>query len=310
MLFRMDWRSAQFDWNQARAFLVTAEEGSLSAAARALGLTQPTLSRQVAALEEELGVALFERIGRGLELTPSGAELLAQVRAMGDAAVNLKLSAAGQSNTIEGHICISATDLVANLVMPTLVEKLRRLYPDISVELIASDSVSDLQRREADIAIRAMQPSEPDLIARKVGDVTGHLYASEQYLEQIGIPRSPQDIGDANFICDKSEMIVNIMAGCGIELTQRNFSIASNSVSTQWELVRQGLGIALFPDQVAATEPRFHKVLPDIQPFAGPLWLVVHKELRTSGRVRVVFDFLADELMAWFVGSQSIPAAG
>lgn len=296
----MDWRSVQFDWNLARAFLVTAEEGSLSAAARALGLTQPTLSRQVAGLEEELGVALFERVGRGLELTPGGAELLEQVRAMGDAAVNLKLAAVGQSNTIKGNICISATDLVTNLVMPILIQKLRRLHPDISVELIASDTLSDLRRREADIAIRAMQPADPDLIARKIGDVTGHLYASEYYLEQIGVPQSPEDLGDANFICDKSEMIINIMAGCGIKLTQRNFSITSESVITQWELVKRGLGIALLPDQLAGTEPRFHKVLPDLQPFKGPLWLVVHKELRTSRRVRVVFDFLVDELLEWF----------
>jgi DNA-binding transcriptional LysR family regulator len=286
--------------NTWRAFLVTAEEGSLSAAARELGLTQPTLSRQVAGLEEELGIALFERVGRGLELTPGGAELLEQVRAMGDAAGNLKLSAAGQSTTIEGNICVSATDLIAILVMPILVQKLRRLYPDITVELIVSNTVSDLKRREADIAIRSMQPGEPDLIARKIGDITGHLYTSAQYLEQIGVPQTPEDLGDANFICDKSEMIINIMAGCGIKLTQRNFSITSDSVITQWELVKRGLGIALLPDPLARTDPRFHKVLPDLQPFTGPLWLVVHKELRTSRRVRVVFDFLVDELLEWF----------
>ncbi|PVV08662.1 MAG: LysR family transcriptional regulator [gamma proteobacterium symbiont of Ctena orbiculata] len=300
MQLRMDWRSVQFDWNLARAFLVTAEEGSLSAAARALELTQPTLSRQVAGLEEELGVALFERVGRGLEITPSGAELLEQVRAMGDAAGNLKLTAAGQSMTIEGSICISATDLVANFVMPVLVQKLRRLYPDISVELIVSNTMSDLKRREADIAIRAMHPGEADLIARKIGDISGHLYASEQYLEEIGVPQSTEDLIDANFICDKSEMVTNVLAGCGIKLTQRNFSITSESVITQWELVKRGLGIALLPDQLAVAEPQFHKVLPDIQPFTGPLWLVVHKELRTSRRVRVVFDFLVDELLEWF----------
>lgn len=296
----MDWRSVQFDWNLARAFLVTAEEGSLSAAARALGLTQPTLSRQVASLEEELGVALFERVGRGIELTPSGAELLEQVRVMGDAAGNLKLTAAGQSTTIEGNICISATDLVTILAMPILVQKLRRRHPDITVELIASNTMSDLKRREADIAIRAMQPGEPDLIARKIGDVTGHLYASKQYLELIGVPQSPEDLGDADFICDKSEMFMNILAGCGIKLTQRNFPVSSESVITQWELVKHGLGIALLPDQLAETEPRFHKVLPDLQLFRGPLWLVVHKELRTSRRVRVVFDFLVDELSERF----------
>jgi len=296
---RMDWGSLQFDWNLARALLVTVEEGSLSAAARALGLTQPTLSRQVAALEEELGVVLFERVGRGLELTPGGAELLEHVRAMGDAAGSLKLAAAGQSSSIEGDISISTTDLVANIVMPTLIQKLRQLHPDISIKLISSDTMSDLKRREADIAIRAMQPGDQDLIARKIGDMTGHLYASEHYLQQIGVPRSAEDLGNANIICDKSEMIINIMAGCGIELTQRNFAITSESVITQWELVKSGLGIALLPDQLAAAEPKFQKVLPDIQPFKGPLWLVVHKELRTSRRVRVVYDFLMDELSKW-----------
>ena len=297
----MDWRSVQFDWNLARAFLVTAEEGSLSAAARQLGLTQPTLSRQVASLEEELGVTLFERVGRGLELTPGGAELLEQVRTMGDAAGSLKLAAVGQSSSIEGNICISATDLVTILAMPTLVKKLRKQYPDITVELIASDTMSDLKRREADIAIRAMEPVDPDLIARKIGNVTGHLYASEQYLEQKGVPESAEDLIDADFICDKSEMIISIMAGCGIKLTQKNFPVSTTSVITQWELVKRGLGIALLPDSLAATEPLFVKVLPDIQPFQAPLWLVVHKELRTSRRVRVVFDFLVEELLQLFL---------
>lgn len=296
----MDWRSLQFDWNLARAFLVTAEEGSLSAAAKALELTQPTLSRQVAGLEQELGVALFERVGRGLQITPSGVELLEQVRAMGDAARNLKLTAAGQSNTIAGNIYISATDLVTNLALPSLVQKLRCLYPDITVELIVSDTMSDLRRREADIAIRAMEPADPDLIARKIGDITGHLYATETYLDQIGAPHSAGDLVDADFICDKSEMFINIMAGCGIKLTQRNFPVATESVITQWELVKRGLGIALLPDQLASKEPQFHKVLPNLQPFEAPLWLVVHKELRTSRRVRVVFDFLLDELRKWF----------
>jgi len=296
----MDWRSLQFDWNMARAFLVTAEEGSLSAAARSLGLTQPTLSRQVAGLEQELGVALFERVGRGLELTPSGAELLEQVRAMGDAAGNLKLSAAGQSNTIAGNICISATDLVAAIAMPEVVEKLKQLYPDITVELIASNTRSDLRRREADIAIRAIEPADPDLIARKVGDFTVHLYASDMYLQQTGVPQSAADLVAADFISDKSELFINIMASCGIKLTPENFPISTESVITQWELVKRGLGIGLFPDQLAVKEPAFHRVLPDIQPFEAPLWLAVHKELRTSRRVRVVFDFLVDELMEWF----------
>ena len=130
----MDWRSVKFDWNRARAFLVTAEEGSLSAAARAVGMTQPTLGRQVAALEDELGVALFERVGKGIELTPSGLELLEYVRAMGEAANNVSLAASGKSDSLEGNICISATEAVAAFVLPPIIHKLRQSAPGIDIE--------------------------------------------------------------------------------------------------------------------------------------------------------------------------------
>lgn len=291
----MEWRSVKFDWNHARAFLVTAEEGSLSAAARALGMTQPTLGRQVAALEEELGVALFERVGKGFELTPSGIELLEYVRAMGEAASSLSLVATGQATSIEGNVCISATDLVTILVMPSIVENFRRVYPGITLELIASNLESDLKRREADIAIRGLRPTQPDLIAKKIGDVTAHLYAATNYLQQFGNPTSSQDLADANFVCDKPEIIINILKDFGFNLTPRNFPVISESVITQWELVKKGIGLALLPDQVAEQEPLFQKVLPDIQPFTGELWLVVHRELRTNRRVRLVYDFLAEE---------------
>jgi len=157
----MDWRAVKFDWNRARAFLVTAEEGSLSAAARALGMAQPTLGRQVDALEAELDVVLFERVGRGLELTPSGLELLEHVRSMGEAANRVSLTAAGQSQSIEGTICIAASETYAAILLPPILVKLRRLEPGIHIEIVASSKPSDLRRREADIAIRNFAPSGP-----------------------------------------------------------------------------------------------------------------------------------------------------
>ena len=163
----MDWRSITFDWNRARAFLVTAEEGSLSAAARALGMTQPTLSRQVSALEQELGVALFERVGRGFELTPTGQSLIEHVRAMGDAASYLSLAASGKSESLDGNICITAPESTAVFILPPIIQRLRKAEPGIAIELLASSKVSDLKRREADIAIRAFRPTELDLIAKK-----------------------------------------------------------------------------------------------------------------------------------------------
>src|SRR5688572_12855450 len=149
MRLRMDWRAVNFDWNRARAFLVTAEEGSLSAAARALGMAQPTLGRQVDALEEELDVVLFERAGRGLVLTPSGLELLEHVRTMGEAAGRVSLSAAGHSQTIEGSVAVAASEVYAAHLLPPILAKLRVLHPGISVEIVASSAVSNLKRREA-----------------------------------------------------------------------------------------------------------------------------------------------------------------
>ena len=136
MQYRMDWKSVKFDWNRARAFLVTAKEGSLSAAARALGMKQPTLGRQVTAVEQELGVVLFNRVGTGLVLTPGGLELLDQVRVMGEAANRMSLSASGQSNNVEGSICISASEVDATFRLPAIIAKLRKMAPGIEVKLL------------------------------------------------------------------------------------------------------------------------------------------------------------------------------
>ena len=140
----MDWRAVKFDWNKARAFLVTAEEGSLSAAARALGMTQPTLGRQVDALEAELGIALFERTGRGLILTPSGLELLTHVQGMGEAATKLSIAAAGQTQKLEGKVTVSTSEVYAALYFPAILATLRREEPGIEIDIIATATTRSL----------------------------------------------------------------------------------------------------------------------------------------------------------------------
>ena len=159
----MDWSAVNFDWNRARAFLVTAEEGSLSAAARSLGMAQPTLGRQVRALEEELDVVLFERHGHGLVLTPSGLELVEHVRGMGEAAGRVALAATGQSQSVEGPVTITTTEVTAAFLLPPLISKLRQHHPGIQVDVVASNELRDLRRREADIALRSVRPTDPDL---------------------------------------------------------------------------------------------------------------------------------------------------
>ncbi len=293
----MDWRSIKFDWNRARAFLVTAEEGSLSGAARALGMSQPTLGRQVAALEEELGVALFERVGRGIELTPSGLALVEHVRTMGEAANRVSLMASGKSDCIEGNICISATEATAAYILPPMIQKLRKQEPGINIELIASNSASDLKRREADIAIRGFRPTQLDLIAKKVSEEQAHLYATPTYLTSLDNPGSPVGFSHAEFFgFNKSNEFLNGLKERGFELSFSNFPVMTENHLVHWEMVKQGVGIGVMSAKIGDAEPKVQRILPDTEPFTYELWLVAHRELRTSRRVRVVFDFLAKEL--------------
>jgi DNA-binding transcriptional LysR family regulator len=293
----MDWRSVTFNWNWARAFLVTAEEGSLSAAARALGMTQPTLSRQVEALQAELGLVLFERAGRGLVLTPSGVELLDQVRGMGEAATRVSLSASGRSQAIEGSICITASEVYAAFLLPAIVTRLRAAHPGIEVEIVASNATADLRRREADIAIRNVASTQPDLVVRKIRDDRAHMYAAESYLHAIGNPDSLAALTRAEFLgFARTDVLIRALNALGLEVTKRNFPILCDSHLVQWEFVKQGAGIGLITETIGAAEPRVRRVLPAMAPIIVPMWLATHRELRTSKRVRTVFDFLAAEL--------------
>ena len=297
MRFCMEWNGIKFDWNHAKAFLITAEEGSLSAAARVLGAAQPTLGRQVNALEAELGVALFQRVGRGLTLTQAGLELLDHVRAMGDAANRVSLAAIGQSQSIEGTVRISASEVYAAHLLPAIIARLRREQPGIEIEIVASHNTSDLRRREADIAIRNFRPTEPDLIARKIRDVPARLYATPGYLDRIGNPKLPYDLRNADFInITSGDAFMQALNKMGFDLTKRNFPIMTENYLVMWEYVKQGLGIGVLDAHIGDAEPAVVRILPDLEPLMFPIWLVAHREISTSLRIRTVFDILAEEL--------------
>lgn len=297
MHIRMNWKSIKFDWNQARAFLVTAEEGSLSAAAKRLGLAQPTLGRQVAALEQEFDVALFQRVGRGIELTPAGMSLLEHARDMGDAANRLSITATSQSKSVEGSVCISASETYAAMILPSIVAKLRVSDPGIKIEILASDSASDLRRREADIAIRNFRPTEPDLVAKKIGEVPARFYATPDYIREIGHPKTPADLGNASFIDINGEgAFSEVLNKLGFDVSEQNFPIRTENFLVMWEFVKKGLGIGILDGNIGDAEPLVQRVLPDLDPLMYPIWLVAHRELSTSTRIRIVFDLLAREL--------------
>jgi DNA-binding transcriptional LysR family regulator len=290
----MDWKSITFDWNRARAFLVTAEEGSLAAAARSMGMTQPTLGRQVAALESEIGFDLFTRRGRGLELTPNGIKLLEHVRLMGNAANQFSLSASGKSDVIEGDVSITASELLSTFMLPRMIKTLREAEPGIDIEIVSTNEERDLNRREADIAIRSVRPTQPELIAKKLCSVRGHLYAAKSYLQQLG---SIDELNKANFIDTQNPgRLMELLNSSGLTLSKQNFPVISNSHIVQWELVKQGVAISATVAEIGDNEPLVERVVISNLPLITmDLWLVTHNELKTNPRIRRVFDFLVTE---------------
>ncbi len=291
----MNWQALSFDWNHVRAFLATAEEGSLSAAARALGLTQPTLSRQVAGLETDLGVTLFERGHRSMDLTESGLELLEHVRAMGDAATRVSLAATGRSELIDGHVSVTMTDGFAMRHLPAIVERVRDKAPGIELNIIPANESLDLIRREADIAIRHARPEHGDLIARKIGGTTAHFYAAKPYLDRMGRPGQATDLANYDFIGFESPTrLLDLFNGIGIPVTRDHFKVYSASGTAILALMEWGLGVGVVPRDIAETRPVLEEVLPSLPPFDVPVWLITHRELHTSRRIRLVYDTIAE----------------
>lgn len=296
----MDWRSVAFDWNRTRAFLVAAEEGSLSAAARALGQTQPTLGRQIRALEDELGIALFERDARGLVPTPSGLELLDHVRAMAEAAGHVSRLASGQSQSVDGTVRISATHAVATHLLPAMLATLREAAPALQVEIVATSANSDLRRREADVAIRASRPQDPELIARKVREDAATFYASPAYLASTPPLHRPEDFAYARLVGieDDGGVWRDALIALGLTLPDPPFAYRTADHNAHWGLVREGLAIGVMPTVIGDADPAVVRAAPWLPPFRFPVWLVAHRELATSRRIRLVFDHLAAEMAA------------
>ncbi|MCU4651269.1 LysR family transcriptional regulator [Roseibacterium sp. SDUM158016] len=295
----MDWKSLTFDWNRARAVAATAETGSLSAAARALGLTQPTLGRQVTALEEELGVTLFTRAGKRMELTEAGLSLIDHLRTMAEAAHAAALAATGQSQEIAGAVTITASNLYASELLPPILGRIREEAPALQIQVVASNALSDLMRREADIAIRHVRPDQPDLTAKLVAEDEAALYATPDLLargELTALPFIGYLIGD---------QYRSMLAERGVDVPAENFAFFSEDSHTQRAIARAGLGVAVLPTWAGDPDPVLVRAQPEAPPLVRfPIWLAAHRDLHTSRRVRLVFDHLAEGFSRIGRGSQ------
>jgi len=293
----MNWQAISFDWNQVRTFLATVEEGSFSGAARVLKSTQPTVGRQISELESTLGVTLFERSVRGPTLTEAGHDLLGHVRAMGDAATLISMAAEGHSLDVSGEVTITATDLLSAAILPAILAPLRQRCPAIRVQIISTNDTQNLLQREADIAIRHVRPEQSELTARHVGDFRANLYASNDYLDRAGRPRTPREVADHDFIGTPDPVrLLTPLQNQGVPLRPENFVMKSDSGVVVWELLKAGYGISMLPEVLCEPEANLERVLSSLPSFEFPIWLVALRELQTSKRIRVVFDHLAREL--------------
>lgn len=291
MHIRMEWPAIAFDWTQARAVLATIEEGSLSAAARALKTTQPTLGRQVAALEEQLGIALFDRTGRGLVPTPAALEIAGPLRIMAEAAHDVARLAAGRTETLDGLIRIAASEAEAVWLLPPALARLRAAHPGLRYEVLASTASADLRRQEADLALRNYRPTEPDLVARRIGTIRHRLFAAPALLDL-----HTGDLSTLPFIgFEQGPQLAEALRSLGLSLTPDSFALTARSQPVQWAMMRRGLGAGLMPEPLGRADPALTP-LPLEGSIDAPLWLVAHRDLQHSRRLRAVADMLAGVL--------------
>lgn len=287
-----------FDWTLVRSFLAAAEAGSSAAAARTLGTSQPTVSRHVAELERQLGVTLFDRRRDGLVPTDKGLELLEQARAMRAAADGISRRAEGMHDDLAGTVRVTASEVIAIEYMPAAIATIQRAHPQLSVELVSSNEAIDVNRREADIAVRMFEPRQPDLVARHVMDFEIVPCASRDYLACAGTPKDPEALLQHPLVGLDADLDLAGPRAMGFPLEREHFVFRSDSRLAGNAAVRAGIGIGFVQRPIVERDPELVRLELDLRLPRLPLYVVTHAEMRTSRRMKTVFDALVTHFEA------------
>jgi DNA-binding transcriptional LysR family regulator len=284
-------------WELYRSFLAVLREGSLSAAARELALTQPTLGRHIAALEQRLGVALFTRSPQGLVATEAGLELRPFAQAMAANAQALLRTASGPGHEVSGTVRVTASEVVGAEVLPRILAELHDAHRDLVIELVLSNRNEDLLRRDADIAIRMVPPTQAALVAQRVGEVPLGLHAHPLYLQRRGSPASLDELSTHAVIgFDRETAALRSLRERGLAVHRGMFALRSDSDLAQLAAIRAGFGIGICQTGIGRREPRLVHLLPAALSLGLETFVVMHEDLRQSRRCRVVFDALVKGL--------------
>jgi DNA-binding transcriptional LysR family regulator len=288
------------DWSLLQVFLGLAEAGSLSRAVAVLGQSQPTLSRQLAALEVALGQSLFERHPRGLSLTAAGQALLPAARRMREGAQELGLALAARDQSLAGTVRLTASEIVCSYFLPEFLAQMRLSHPEIQLEIVASDAVENLMTRSADIALRMVRPEQGMLVARKLAEWPLGMFVHKRYIVRHGVPTVASMARHQWLGYDRSDQLLRGFAAAGTPVVREFFGLRSDSQVVIWEAMRAGCGIAVGLQSLAARDADLQQVLPELPIPPLPVWLTAHRELRDTPRLRLVFDALA----AWVIAAE------
>ena len=292
-------------WELYRTFLEVARESSLSGAARRLAISQPTVGRHIDALEAALGLSLFSRSPHGLIPTPAALGLMPHAQSMAAAAAALARAASGEAAAEHGVVRVTASEVMGAEVLPTILAGFRREHPGIELELALTNWNEDLLRRDADIAVRMVRPTQNALVARRIGKVKLGLYAHKDYLAKFGTPESIADIDAHGLIgFDRDDHSFRSVGPLPAEITRENFCFRCDSDLAQLAALRAGVGIGGCHANLAAQAPELTPVLPKAIQFSLEVWLAMHEDLKSTLRVRLLFDHLAIGLKAYVQSGQ------
>lgn len=288
------------DWERQRAFLAVIDTGSLSAAARDLGAAQPTVRRRIEDLEAQLGVALFTRSPSGLTPTALGRELAQHARAMALAAASLARAASAEAGAASGVVRITASEVVGMEVLPPILAQLREAHPGLVLELALTNRSEDLLRREADIAVRMVRPTQQALVAKRVGNISLGMHAHKRVLDAWGRPTSLEEARRLPLIGYENETIgVRAVKAMGLDLRVDEFAFRTDNDVAQLAAIRAGIGLGICQVGLAARDPLLERVLPEMFSFDLETFVVTHEDQKDVRRVRLVFDALVSGLTAY-----------
>jgi DNA-binding transcriptional LysR family regulator len=287
-------------WDVLEVFLAVMRTGSLSGAARALSLAQPTVRRHIEALEAMWGAVLFTRTATGLTPTDAARDAMALAEEMDASARALARRVSGPKQAVAGRVRVTCSLVLAREVLPGIVRSLQAKHPALDIELSATNAVEDLRRRDADIAIRFMAPTQSSLVARKTGVIPIGLYGAKSYIRAHGAPAKLTDLYTDHRLIgpDRQQTMAQGLAAAGLDAAKLRFAVRTDDDAAQLAMVRAGAGLGVCQIPLAVKDASLVRVLPMLA-FSLETWLVMHEDLRASPRIRAVYDHLAAELTAY-----------